>query len=459
MFRLLIFRLSRRRAVGTLIGGLIILTLILTALGMMVLVSQQYDQYQQTVNNMALYQDQDQLENLVANSPGLVYNQAWSGCGGCNMYNMSLSNLGGIEVQITRIYINSTGSAGSGCSSPNPQPCILNPLLTTPTSTSSAFKQSTQFLNAGEVNHAVLLYLPSSITLPAASGLQNTIFIATSRGNVFSFQWPFQIQMGGQSQFAFSAGIVKIAYQQVTPSSGVCNTTSGCDSINEPGPVAGGNGVAPSGGTTPPGSIQCHKEPPQPYPAGASYSEKVSGVTAWSPTLGKVAPVGDAGVLWFVNPWVTQQILLTAANGVCTPTGSCSTIPATGSWSNKTTLYLAVNITNTGTMNYTVAGGTLDLTWYGSNHIDGSLIGVYYNASKATGPTFYSISSTTQQIAPSASFQGIYRVTTLQLNTGGDWPPTTSVMFWGSAALTNNSKNTFVGGVSLSSGLWVPTSC
>ena len=50
MFRVLFFRFSRRRAVSTIIGGLIILSLILTALVTMVFVSQQYDQYQQSVN-------------------------------------------------------------------------------------------------------------------------------------------------------------------------------------------------------------------------------------------------------------------------------------------------------------------------------------------------------------------------------------------------------------------------
>ena len=203
-------------------------------------------------------------------------------------------------------------------------------------------------------------------------------------------------------------------------------------------------------------AVHCHQETrnatqsPYPYPAGASYSEQVTNVTAWSQTLGKVAPVGDSGVLWLVNPWVTQLILLSAANGQF----------VSNVWSNHTTLYMAVNITNTGTTNYVVAGGSLDLTWYGSNHITGSLIGIYYNASKATGPKFYSI-STTQQIAPTKSFQAIFRVTLLQLDTsGGSWPPTKAVMFWGSASLTDKTKDyTFVGGVSLSSGLWIPTSC
>jgi hypothetical protein len=409
MFRLLLFRLGRRRAIATIIGGLIILSLILTALVTMVFVSQQYYQYQQTVNNMAQYENQEQSENLVANSPGLQFNQGWSGCGGCNMYNMSLSNLGGVGVQIARIYIT---SIGSGCTSL----CTFNP---SSSSTSYTFKQSAQFLNAGEVNHAVLLYLPSTVSLPSGSAYQNTIQIVTSRGNVFSFQWPFQIQIGGQSQSAFSVGIVKVAYQGTSP---------GYDSSNEPG--HGGSG----------GSGYCHKEPSQSYPAGASYAEMLT-----TGTSGVGAGVGDGGVIWFVNPWVTQTILKSACNDTCTG-------------KNYTTLYIYVNITNTGNTNYAVAGGSLDLTWYGSNHIDGSLIGVYYGASPGA---FYPIGSP-QTVAPGKSFYAIFRVTTLMLDTssGGDWPPANNVMFWGSASLTDKTKDSsFVGGVSLSSGLWIPVSC
>ena len=406
MFRLLLLRLSRRRAVSTIIGGLIILSLILTALGTMVFVSQQYDQYQQTDYMMAEFRDQGQSENLVANSPGLQANPAWSGCGGCNMYNMSLSNLGGVGVQIARIYITSTGS---GCTTL----CILNPLSTTATSTSYAFKQSTQFLNPGEVNHAVLLYLPGSVSLPSAYPPPNTIAIVTSRGNVFSFQWPFPFQMGGQSQSAFSAGTVKVAYQGGSP---------GYDSKNEK--AAGGSG----------GSGYCHSESSQPYPAGTNYAEKLT-----TGTSGVAAGIGDSGVLWFLNPWVTQTIFQSACNQSC-------------SGQNYTTLYLYVNITNTGNTPYTVAGGTLDLTWWGSNHVSGNLIGIYYGAAPGQ---FYALSST-QTIPPGKSFYAIFRVTLLQLSN----LPTSSVMFWGSASLTDNTKDTsFVGGVALSSGLWIRYSC
>ena len=158
MFRVLFFRFSRRRAVSTIIGGLIILTLILTALVTMVFVSQQYDQYQQAVNQMAQYQNQAQSENLVANSPGLTILSTVPGWGsGCtttyNCYNMTVSNLGGVGVQIVRIYINSTGS---GCSSHSAYSTQRLQSL------NYAFNQANQFLNTGEVNHAVLLALPNS---------------------------------------------------------------------------------------------------------------------------------------------------------------------------------------------------------------------------------------------------------------------------------------------------------
>ena len=114
MLRLLIFRFRRRRAVSTMIGGVIILSVLLTALGTMVFVSQQNDQYQQSVNKMGQYDSQLLSENLVFNSPGLTFLTSdtvpgWgSGCTTTYIcYNMTLSNWGGVGVQIVRIYINS----------------------------------------------------------------------------------------------------------------------------------------------------------------------------------------------------------------------------------------------------------------------------------------------------------------------------------------------------------------
>lgn len=424
-------RFHGKRAVGTMIGGMIILTILLTVLGTMVFVSQQYDRYQQIANRMTQYRQQQELENLVANYPGLVANPGWNGCNGCNMYNMTLSNLGGVGVQITAVYIT---SIGSGCISL----CVLNP---SPSSTSYAFKQSTQFLNSGETNHAVLLYLPSTVSLPNTVPATNTILIVTSRGNEFSFQWPFQTQVGGQSTSAFSAGIMKVAYQCST-----CGTAVGYDSKNEPG--LGGTGTRSTG--------YCHAES-----SSDSTSERPQQFTGI--TLGG-SNIGDSGTLWFVNPWVTQTILCTAAPGVqASNCSSCSTC------TNQTTIYLYVNITNTGTTAYTPVAGSLDLTWYGSNHIDGNFIGMYYNNA------FVSISATNPPTVPCATcgssspdyFYGIFRATvvTLDVATGGTWPPPSqsSVMFFGSLSLTDNLETgyptPFVGGTALSSGLWIRYQC
>jgi len=239
------------------------------------------------------------------------------------------------------------------------------------------------------------------------------VLIVTSRGNVFSFQWPFQLQIFGQSQSAFSSGIMKVAYQGAD------------DSIHD---YSGASGHT--------AATFCHNEPLGTYPAGSNSAEQLS-----------VPGVPDgSGVLTFVNPWMTQKIF-SQANGVYnsgTPTSP----------TNKTTLYIYVNVTNTGTIAYSVLGGTMDLTWYGSNHVDGGLIGIYYGL--PTG-TFYTV-GTAPAILPGKYFYAIFRVASLTL---GDWtPPTFGVMFWGSASLTDSAEDlTFIAGVGLMSGLWIRPSC
>ncbi len=404
----LIVRLRRRRAVSTMIGGVIVLSLLLTALGTMVFVSQQYDQYQQTANRMAQYRNQQSSEYLVVNSPALTVVASapgWgSGCGTTyNCYNATINNLGTVGVQITRIYINSTGPAGIGCSSPNPQPCILNP---TPTIASYSFNQANGFVNPGEANHILLFALPFAVSLPNPNpGFpENTILIVTSRGNVFTFQWPFQPQVFGQSQSAFSMGIMKVAYQKMS--------SSGFDSSIEPG--LGGSG----------GTGYCHTEKNQTYPAGVGYAEKLTGLSG----------LQSGSTLWFVNPWFTggnsKAIMDTAVQGY-------------------TQVYIYVVVVNTGNTAYSPKAGTIDLTWYGSNHIDGYLLGVYYNNQ------FYTTSSMAS-IAPGMSYYAIFKITIFEIGN----PPSSSVMLWGAASLTNglgsNSEDqTYFSGTLLLSGLWI----
>jgi hypothetical protein len=404
-----LFRLRRRSAVSSIIGGLIVLTLLLSAVGTMVFVSERYDQYQQIVTDMTQYRNQQLSEKLVINSPGLaLLSSAGMWGSGCvttyNCYNITVSNSGNVGVQIVRIYINSTGSTGTGC---NPKLCVLNP---TSSIASFAFSQANQFLNPGELNHAIVIALPVTMILPnpTPASPQNTVMLVTSRGNVFAFQWPFQLQFFGQSQSAFSSGIMKVAYQ--------LSKSGGYDSKNEP--AAGGSLT----------STYCHKEPAAPYPAPSYDAEQLSGISG-------VGVVGNT--LWFMNPWVTNTILLT-------------TQTATGGSPNSTQMYIYVNVINTGSTPYTLSAGSIDLTWRDQDHLDGLLIGVFYQG------RFYASSPS---IAPGTNYYAIFHLNTMKL---GDWPPPSSnpVMFWGSASLTDNTKDsTYFSGSILLSGLWIRASC
>ena len=414
----------RRKAVSTMIGGVIVLGLFLTALISMVYVSQQYDQYQTQASRMSQYDIQKSSEYLVFNPPGLkqlASNAVVPGWGTCttayNCYNMTVTNLGGVGVQIVRIYINSTGS---GCTTL----CVFNPTqqLTAP----YEFNQAGQFVNRGETNHVVTLALPSAVTLPGqtnptepASPL-NAIFIATSMGNVFTFQWPFTVVPGIVTE-AYSQGIMKVAYQSA---SGGYGYGTGFDSKNEPGAVAAG-----SGGTV--GTGYCHTESAEPYPAGPGYAEELT-----------VSGLSNNN-LWFVNPWITY--------GSSDSYGILNSVE-----SGNTQLYLYVIIVNTSGADYTISGGTIDLTWYAANHIDGTLFGIYYGPAPGK---FYS-GSPWPTIRPGDFFYAIYKVdnSIAMLNN----PPSRSVMFWGCASVTDTGTSgtsaedaTFYSGNILSSGFWI----
>jgi hypothetical protein len=237
--------------------------------------------------------------------------------------------------------------------------------------------------------------------------------LVTGRGNVFSFQWPFQVQFYGQSQSAFSSGIMKVAYQ--------ASKSGGYDSENEPGVT---------GGTK--GSTYCHTEPLVSYPAPSYDAEKLTGING--------VGVGDSGVLTFVNPWVTNTIFTSA-----------ETIPTL---TNSTQLYVYVNVINTGSIAYSPIAGSVDFMWYSADHVDGLLIGVFYKG------TFYAPSSS-PSIAPGTNYYAIFHINIVKLQ---NWPPPSTdplpIMWWGAASITNNLETgTYYSGSILLSGLWIRSSC
>lgn len=397
---------------------MIILAVLLTALSAMIFVSQQADSYQTIASRMSQYDIQRFSENLVANYPGLIPPLGSTTCGlsSCYRYTMSLSNVGGstnagssgstggsaggVGVQIVRIYVNSTGS---GCAFPNY--CVLDPATT---ATANRFRMADSFLNPGEYSHNVTFWLPATIGLlpnPNPPAPMNSVYIVTSRGRVFTFQWPFPplgTALGGQSGASISTGIMKVAYQ------------GEYDSKNE---GSGTNGY-------------CHSEQQQAYPAGPGYKEVLTGITGVT---------GNS--LTFVNPWITDTILQTAYFSPSNPT---------------TTVYLYASVINTRGVIETVRGGNLVIVTAAAGEnskeyfLGADFFGTYYKG------IFYAAGSS-PSIGPNDNFYLIFVLSGSAEHIGNG---AAGLLFTGTAAFTNELQDTtYSGGEVLLDGLYDRTSC
>jgi hypothetical protein len=184
----------------------------------------------------------------------------------------------------------------------------------------------------------------------------------------------------------------------------------------------------------------CHNEPLQLYPAASNYAEKLTGITG-------VKSSSYSNMLYFVNPWVTSTIIQSVISGT-------------------TLMFIYVIVINTGQSAYSVGSGSIDFTWYGQDHFDGTLFGFYYKG------IFYAAGSL-QTIAAGTSYYAIYRLQTATMKLSL-WPPSSygspafpssyEVMFWGAASITNGAGSksedqTYFSGTMLLSGLWIRSGC
>jgi hypothetical protein len=169
------------------IAGVIVLSLFITAFVAMILVNQEYDSYQGTVDTMKQADIDSFSENLRTVPPGLVKGSSIDcGSGNCTSYTLLITSLvtnssENPGVQIARIYVNSTYSPGCV------DLCILSPSAS---GTPYAFQASQRYVNPGEPMHKITLWFPENITLPANGYGLNTITLTTTRGRQFSFNWP-----------------------------------------------------------------------------------------------------------------------------------------------------------------------------------------------------------------------------------------------------------------------------
>lgn len=419
------FRRFNRRAVSTMIGGIIVLSLFLTALTAMVVVSQQNDYYQTIVDKMS-QKDIDRFsENLIANYPGLNPPTQGVTCTGsptstCNQYDMTLSNVGGlsnagsvggtlggtagsggggVSLQIVRIYVNST-TGSTGCSLPTPpattpaySPCVLLPdsawfSPTPPTPKAYTFRATDALLNPGEFNHTLRFWLPcvtscstsTNIFLPGGTGTipLNSIWIITARGRTFSFQWPFPQSGPASSSIAANifTGVMKIAW----------TSTSGSGTLSSQ-------------------SDTCHAET----------KEKLSGPSGYH----------AGGNLYFVNPWITDSLLADAPDTI--------------------NLFIYAKFTNPFNYQIQISTGNLimQVASSGSNakqfFIGGPLVGVVYPY--PTGGTF-TPAGTAVTVGANQEAVLVYIVLYTVFGSGngsiGSSSSPAPIQFSGLAAITNN---------------------
>ncbi len=233
------------------------LIIFLSTLVFMLLITQQYDAYQSTVAAMQQRQIDMYSENLLAAYPGVIngtgtlvggnFQVSCAGGSQCNNYTVIVNNPG-IAAQVVRLYI---FQAGSSCA-----PCIINPANATSPVAANRFRvpknQIGDTVNSGESQHYMVFWLPSGTSLSGCGTSPGCkLSIATARGRVFSFLYPFPpspLGSGGQSGgtglyigpllITFQKELIEYTNNQVT---------------TPPVPIGGDNGywtLTPGGGNT-----------------------------------------------------------------------------------------------------------------------------------------------------------------------------------------------------------------
>ncbi|MGD0175543.1 MAG: hypothetical protein ABSC50_01815 [Candidatus Bathyarchaeia archaeon] len=377
----------RRRAVGSMIAGIVILTVFLSALTAMVVISQQYDRYRNTSYGMSQEDISRGSENITAVWPGL--NQTSSSP--CCQYSMLLSNVGGVGTQIARVYINTTLGGSSGCDVANPSvdgPCILAP--SGQTGASFTFSGNDALLNPGEFTHIVHLWLPFALPNPGTQGPASpasTIWIVTTRGRIFTFQFPFAANPLVIPGFTpnLVRGNTRIAYW-------------GSDS-SQSGNCQVANGVTPE---------------KRPAPSGV-----------------------PGGFLYFIYPWTTTQVIQDAAK---------SQNPSTHIF-----LYVLLNnttgktlIINTGTVILNTADSTANSKLYFAG---GTYVGTIYPVTPGTPltapPTTATIDPLNSTAPPShnGTFIVMFQLTTYDQGLFSGKGGTSGDIFLGTAAINNQARD------------------
>jgi len=381
-----------RKAVSSVIAGIIILTILFSVFTALVVVGQQNDRYVNTFYEMS-QKDIDRFsENITAVYPGLKETVSTP----CCEYNMSLSNLGGVGIQIAQVYINTTIAGSSGCTPSNNGPCVLSPSLT---GASYTFWTSDSFLNAGEFNHMVRFWLPFSLPDAGVQGPlspANSISIVTTRGRVFTFLWPFAANPLVIPGFTpnLVRGFTKIAWKYTQPPP------------PDSGPAAG-----------------CHAEG----------------------TEQRQGP-GSTGNLYFVNAWLDPSVVKDAAK----PNNPSVTIYVYTRLNNTTGIPLTLN-SGTIILETADAGSNQKIYFMG-----GSYVGVYYPVSSAILNPSETIDVLNIGVpGRNGTFIAVFKLSSFDQTLWSGAPKPGSI-FLGTAALNNQATDsTYTGMIAFIDGIYI----
>ena len=187
-----------KKGMSTIFGGLFFIIILLMGFNLMVWGFAQYDSYNQSLNKMSGNDQAAASENLVPANPGATgFNSAGSGS-----FNITVNNLGGSSVIITRIYItNISPTASNQCST---NPCIVDPSPGAATCVGGVnCNLSNNNIAVGEINHQIKV---TGLLVNDGNGYK--VILASTRGRLFSFYYPWpQASPSGGSGGTFVTNI------------------------------------------------------------------------------------------------------------------------------------------------------------------------------------------------------------------------------------------------------------
>jgi hypothetical protein len=183
--------LRAKKGMSTIFGALFFIILVLMGFNL-IWNFVQYDSYNQVISKMSQRDQLTTSENLVVTQPGVV------DCCAGNGFNITVTNLGGAAITISRIYINNVNPTGQCTSSP----CVADPSGTPAVSNGN--------IQLGELNHKIKV---SGISVNDGNAYR--IVLASTRGRLFSFYYPWPVTVNnnnGGGSFVTNIGPLSVYF-------------------------------------------------------------------------------------------------------------------------------------------------------------------------------------------------------------------------------------------------------